>query len=63
MPLPLNRDYTTYDGAQVLAERIRAYWTRRHGLPPKVVVMPAVLGLSERNTRYDIRSGMIGGWP
>lgn len=63
MPLPLDRDYDSFDGATLLAERIRAYWERQGGKVPFVMVVPYDAPRSEGGKRYHVRSDMIGGRP
>lgn len=59
MLLPLDTDYLTKDGAQILAQTIRSYWSQR-GHDAKVFVNREPFNASER---WVVRSTMSGGRP
>lgn len=62
----LRPDYTTYDGARALIERIKAAWAHK-GLPPPSLEIVSVTGGGSGAdfvyTRFDVRSDMRNGWP
>lgn len=62
-PLPLNQDYGSYDGAQILVARIKDYWLRRGYDVTTIKVVADMANRSDRDSRYNVRSGMIGGQP
>jgi len=56
------QDYFTPDGAELLKQRIEAYWNER-GFAVQVSLAPAGFSAPLRAARVDLRSDMLNGMP
>jgi hypothetical protein len=55
-------DYCSRDGAQLLKDRIEAYW-RERGMAVTIALANVGFHPAIRAARYEIRSDMINGFP
>lgn len=55
-------DYCSRDGAQVLKERIEAYW-RERGMAVTIALANVGFHPAIRAARYELRSDMLNGFP
>ena len=60
--LDRERDYTTKEGAQMLANTITQFWAQR-GRRVRVHVAPDLTHRNGRDPSYVVRSNMQGGMP
>ncbi len=58
----MGRDYFTEEGAQILKEKIEAYWNER-GHTVRVTFKKGAFAAALRSARTDVRSDMSNGLP